>query len=431
MATFLVRLRDLWQRLTGTVVGEPTPGTGAPPATPVDHAALTTATVDEVRTWINDHDDGRFEQSALLSDLTRRDADLFGALQQRLLPMGGHPLLVDPPEGDDSTHAAEGAAAIRRDFRRVVTVAAQNDLLSDAVLLGFAVAQLVWRWDEASGKLLPALLPWPAASVEYRRWERRWYVHTRDQGPVPITPGDGQWVLFAPRSVRAPHLWGVLRCTAEWYLRASYAAADASRHAEVHGIPVWKAMLPSGARQTPDGKAFARSIRTMGRNAVVPCPRGADEASSYDVELIEAKTDAYRIFEFLLTAGGGRMRLAILGQDLTSQNNRVGTNASSETGADVTATIIQADAAALSLALTEQVARPWARYLGVPAPLVRIDAEPEEDRKAEADAMIAAADAATRWQALGVAVDVEALARRARVPILAGGARPPPPPGAP
>ena len=298
----------------------------------------------------------------------------------------------------------------------IVTPGALLDLLVDACLLGFAIGQLVPSWSDAEQRIVRTLEPWPSSAVEYQRFERRWYVHTLD-GRLPITPGDGQWVLYTPRGHRAPWLWGAIRCTAEWYLRDSETASDAARRSEVFGNAIWKAKLPSGGRKTPDGKSFAGSLRTMGRNAVIPCPQGATANESYDVELVEAQSDAHAIFEWLMRTGGGRIRLAILGQDLTSQNNTVGTNASSETGLTTLDRVVRAEGKAWGHCETEQIVRPRAAYLGEPVVRVCVEAEEHDERKADADAMKATADAVAAWRALGVTVNVDEMAQRARVQI--------------
>lgn len=415
MSTIIDTVRSAFDALWGAVVGEPVPATGATPATPTTEEPLSTTTVSALRAMLDEHDRGVFLRSALLADLMRRDADLYGAIAQRVLAFQALPTAVDPADASDAAKAA--AADYQTARTTIVTQGAQCDMLVDAALLGFSVAQLVWRMSE-SGHLEPQLEPWPASSVEYHRVLRQWFVHTRDKGRLAITPGDGQWVLYAPRGHRAPWLWGAIRCTGEWYVRNSDAASDAARRAEVFGNSIWKAKLPAGARETVDGKAFARSLRTMGRNAVIPCPQGETSKESYDVELVEAKADAHAIYEFLLRTGGGRMRLAILGQDLTSQNNSVGTNASSTTGMSVTDRVIEAEGRAWSAMESAQIAAPRARYLGTPLVQVRVDAEPEDDRARDAAAQTAIAASVTAWRALGVDVDVDAAAARARVPVL-------------
>ena len=409
------------QQLLGEVEGEPTPGTGALPATPSDQEPLTTTTVAALRAMLDEHDRGRFLRSGLLADLLRRDADVYGALQQRLTALGAHPVCFDA--ADDTDAAKKARDELAADWSRLCSPGAQADLALDECMMGWALAQTPWRFDPETRRLRQTVEPWPAHAVEYDQTLARWFVQTTF-GRLMITPGDGQWVLVASRSERAPWLWGAIRPAAEWYLSNSFAASDARRRSETTGQGIWKVKVPTGARESSEGKGFLRSFRNIGRAAAIPAPQGATPESSYDFELVEAKADAYRIFEWLKTTGGGAIRLAILGQDLTSQNNKVGTNASSSTGEGVTRAVVEAQARGLSDAFTRQVAGPRARYLGEPLTRVRIDAEPEGDRKAAAEAQSAEAKAVADWKALGLDVDESAHAAKAGMTLRAAKSAP-------
>lgn len=346
---------------------------------PVERDVIVAASVAQVRAWINAHDRGSFGGTAKLATLATRDADVFGALLQRLLALSGCEVEFEP--ANDSAVAQRWADDLKALWPRMVSGPALADLHTSAVLMGFGTGQLVWGEDPDTQEFLPHLDPWPAEACEYRTTDRRWYAQALGCLALPITPGDGRWIHYTPRSVYTPHHWGALRAIGSWVLRAENASDDASRHAELHGIPVWVAELPAGGRQTADGKAFARSIRSMGRNAVVPCPQGNDKASSYNVRLESAETDAYRIFEFLTRRAAGKFRLALLGQDLTSQNEQVGTNASSSTGRAVTSDVLVADGTTRDDTLFAQLVQPWARYRGRPdlAPRPRTRVRPPED----------------------------------------------------
>lgn len=389
-------------QILGSVEGEPTPETGALPATPSEQEPLTTTTVAALRAMLDEHDRGVFTRSGLLADLLRRDADVYGALQQRLTALGAHPMCFDA--ADDSDAAVKARDGLALDWPRLCSPGAQADLALDEAMMGWALAQVVWRFDEGSRVLRQTVEPWPSYAVEHDRTLRQWYVQTAE-GRLPITPGDGQWLLVAPRSARAPWLWGAIRPAAEWYLSNSFAASDGRRRSETTGQGIWKVKVPSGARESVEGKGFLRSFRNLGRAAAIPAPQGATPESSYDFDLIEAKADAFKIFEWLKRTGGGAIRLAILGQDLTSQNQTIGSKGTSETGEGVTRAVVEAQARGLSDAFTQQVARPRAVYLGEPLTKVRIDAEPEADRKASAEASKAEADAVIRWAEAGVTVD--------------------------
>lgn len=408
-------LFDLYGWLRGLVV-RPDRGAGDAPAVALEPPPISGPTLASIRRTLDEHDDGRFMRSGLLADLITRDSDCFGALQQRLLGLTAMPIRLEP--ADASAEAAAVAAELADELPRLLTTGARADFDSAAVLCGFSVGQLFYRWDEDAARQVPQVDPWPVSQTEYVRSERQWYVHTATTGRVPITPGDGQWLLHAPMSQRAPYLWGAIRCTAEWYRRDVDAANDAARVAEVHGIPVWKAKVPSGARKSEDGKAFARSVRGMGRNAVVPLPQGASAAESYDLELIEAKSDAYRIFEFIMGRGGRAFRLALLGQDMTSVHDGVGTYASSKTGRDITGDLIRASAVSLAEVLTHQVLRPVVRFRRGDARLTPRAVVPlAEDLAALATTWNTAGTALKALREGGVALDETAYARRFGLPL--------------
>lgn len=401
--------------------------TDATAAVPIVEAVLTEETVASIRRTLREHEEGDFYRSAALALHILRDPDLFGALNQRVLGLLGCEILVSPSE--DSAAADEFADLVRERFGAVVPRSAACEILNSAALLGFGVGHIVETWDEELSELVPRLDYWPSHAVQYDKNVRKWYALTTT-GRQEITPGDGEWLLYAPRSKDRPFYFGAIRCIAEWYLRAQYAGADASKHAEVHGIPVWLAELPDSQRETPNAAAFIRSIRNMGRNAVVPLPQGATPETSYNLRLEQAKTDAYQIFEFLMRTAGGKFRLAINGQDLTGQNNKVGTNASSSTGREVSAEIREADAVTFAECLRAQLFRPWAAYRSnvKHAPLIAFDTETPEDASARAASMKALGEAASVWVVdlgLGDEVDVRELARQAKVPLIlkAGGAR--------
>lgn len=380
-----------------------------PAAVPSDLGPLTVENVRTIRRILHAHDEGDLLESGLLAVSLLRDADVVGALGQRLLALQACPTTVHPTDDSDAAKAA--AVDLSGRWGRIVSRAAMGDLVGGAIFLGASLGQLVWYPDESTGELEPRLEPWPWHALEWRSWERRWYAHTT-HGAVPVTPGDGQWVLFAPRSEMQPLAWGVVRSIAVWATRAEFGASDLSHHVEAKA-PAWVATVPLESRKTEDAKSFIRGLRNLGRNAVIPTPRGPTQGESYDVRIEEAKAEASKVFELLLRIAGGKVRLAILGQDLTSQNNQVGTNASSQSGEGVTDLVVTADGLGWDECMTAQVALPWARYRGTPPCRIVTDTERETDAKADAEASKAEAEAVAAWAKAGVEVDAVAHATAA------------------
>ena len=380
-----------------------------------------TTTFALARAILAEHEIGRFQLSAALARMVLRDPDLAGALTQRLLALVGSDHCI---EAATSTGPGERYArdlALR--FREMVPRSAELDIVRDAILLGVGVGQKVWWWREDLEEYIEVLEPWPVDSVEYDPIAGQWWALTQ-RGRLPISADDPGWLLYTPWSEREPYFYGAIRQIAEWYLRASNAARDYGRFIELSGQGIIKAKTPSGARRSPEYASFINSLRSLGRNAVVPLPQGKEKHESYDLELAALSADLHKVFIEMLRVAGGKLRLAILGQDLTSQNNRVGTNASSETGMRVNAAVSRADAETWGDCLHRQFIVPWATYRGRPelAPRAYYDLEEERDAKGEAEAANTAADALSKWQKLladgdtGRSVDILEAAERWGVP---------------
>ena len=310
---------------------------------------------------LDEHDRGRFTRSALLADLLRRDADVFGALQQRLLTMGAHPVCVDPR-----------TTAPRRRPRPTARRRVAADLPA-APPSTCGPTRPCWasRGRRCSGSARPRrtltqrLEPVHAAAVEYDRSAGRWYVSTVDAGRVEMTPAtaSGCSSRTAPsarrgsgaRSDRA--LSGTCPTPTSRATRGA-AAKPPGRGSE--GVP------PAGAREAIDGKKYLAALRNIGRAAVIPVPRGQTPETSYDLELVEAKADAYKIFEWLKRAGGGaiRPRAAGPGPHEPEQHRRhqrlVGDRRRRARA------IVEASARGWSEAVTARRRRARARYLGRP-----------------------------------------------------------------
>lgn len=239
------------------------------------------------------------------------------------------------------------------------------------------------------------------------------------RGVVDITPNDGRWVIYQPFSAYRSYMYGAVRCLPEWFLAAQYARRDANRFSEVHGMGVWVPMLPANWQKTEEGKAFVDSFLNIGSEPVIPAPRGATPESSYDLKLIEAQSNAWQVFEFLLKLSAQKIRLCILGQDMTSSEGTSGSYAKSRVGYNVLMSIVASDAETLGEDLREQLLKPFAWYLtgqSDTAPKASWDYDPPEDAKAVAEALNAAADALSKWdaslQGSDEIVDKVAMARR-------------------
>ena len=377
---------------------------------------ITGYTISGGKSAIEAHEAGQFTVSALIADHIGRDADVQQALNQRILALQGMPFELE--DGDETEQSKTVAASIRLLWERMVPRRVLSDLLRWGVLLGFAIAQIRWQFDERLQHHVPTLEPWHPSNCWHDQNTGKWQVVT-SRGVVEITPGDGRWIIYQPFSAYRSYMYGAVRCLPEWFLAAQYARRDANRFSEVHGMGVWVPILPANWQSTAEGRAFVDAFLTIGSEPVIPAPRGATPESSYDLKLIEAQSNAWQVFEFLLKLSAQKIRLCILGQDMTSSEGTSGSYAKSRVGYNVLMSIVASDAETLGEDLREQLLKPFAWYLSGQteiAPRASWDYDPPEDAKAVAEALSSAADAISKWSAnlhgADEVVDTVAMARR-------------------
>lgn len=377
--------------------------------------AITDYSIDEGRNAIEAHEAGQFAASALIAEHIGRDADVQQAINQRVLALQGMPF--DLESADDSDEAKEVAELTRKLWKRICPRRVLSSILRWGVLLGFCVIKVKWRFDERLKIWVPRLKAWHPANIRHDQVENTWYAQTI-KGEVEIVEGTGRWIIYRPYSEDRSYMYGAIRCLPEWFLSAQFARRDANRFSEVHGLPVWVPSLPANWQSTPEGEAFVKAFLNIGSEPVIPAPKGTGPENSYSVDLKEAQSTAWAVFEFLMKLAAQKIRLCILGQDMTSSEGTSGSFAKSRVGYDVLMSIVASDAETIGEDLA-QLLRPWSQYIAGDAELAPNpiwDYDPPEDSKAVAESMNTAADAVTKWVALlgtsGEPVDVPAMARR-------------------
>lgn len=378
---------------------------------------ISSATVSLVRDALEAHESGSFNESSQLVRYMLRDADLQAALLQRVLALLGLPFEIEP--ADDSEQAVALAKECGLLWSRMVPLSVVRRMLREVVMMGFFVGVIRYRYHEDFKQVIPTLEAWPSEYVYHCDGE--WFA-IANEGTFKITPGDGRWVLWTPDSPSSAWDYGAVRALALWVLRAEHVARDASRWSETKGQGIWLAKMPANASETVAGKAYLRSVQTMGRAPVVPLPRGMTPEQSYDLSLVESQSNGWEGFDFLLQTSGRKIRLAILGQDMTSVSGPDGGSyAQSKIGNGVREDVLKADAKELANVLREQVLTAWVRFRAgdvALTPFAFWNATPPEDLNEKAAAQASGAAAIAAWLKLGVDVDVVSMANRYGVELL-------------
>lgn len=425
---------------------------------------------DKIRRAKNEHERGCFYTSGDLATWVVRDGRVANALQTRALGLTGCPFVVSPTRpGTKDTRtpklkqrkAAERFAEI---MPRVFPEPLVRELLTDVILMGFALVRLVWQ-DTPGDELrwVPLLERWDPKMCHYDPYQKQWFVQSL-QGFLPISPGDGQWAIFATGQT-SPFLFGAIRNISEQVLIRSFSWSD---WAQMNGglaqgflkvfVPSWadNTTNPNGLDDagTPDkgafreaGVALVQPMRSTqpttqsGISADAPLTSFASNVSAIQagVRILwcekDSKGDAFDAKYEVMPAGGFtsiakaqeraeiEITTVILGQ-AGSVEVKQGQAAASTDQAKVRQDIIEGDAGMFAAALREQVGQYIALYnLGDPtlAPWAYYDTTLPEDKGARATTIKTLADAlaplmsavsATDWE-----LDIHAIFAQEGIPL--------------
>lgn len=386
-------------------------------------------TFEEVQAVISAHELGQFRASGLIADVIERNPRIFGALNNRALGVVGSPFSILPGLGD-GRRAAYVARVLEEDWPLMCPEDTAAELLRGLVAMGFVVCRV--RPVVANGRWVPTIEPWHPSFIRWDVTRGCLMALTAEAGEVPITPGDGWFLLAAQRS--RPWMRAVVRCLGLPAEVRKHAVKDWARWSEKHGLPLVELQVPASKADSLEAGEFFAQMRDLVSDTTVVSPQGDKDQASFKVNLIEARDTAWEGFKELIGRQDGDVSIAIEGQNLSTENSTVGAKASAQTGHTIRQDLREADAWLLAVALHEQLVRPWALWnFGDPgvAPWGVYDPTPPEDLRSLADTMKAAADAATAWRSLvsgsGRDVDLDELAERFGVKLIAVAPAPSPP----
>jgi hypothetical protein len=284
-------------------------------------------------------------------------------------------------------------------------------MMGDFVKLGVAVGELV----PVAGREYPVLVRRLPEFLVYRWSENQWYFRTLIN-LIPITPGDGQWVLLTAGR-EAPWLGGLWRS-----LGRAFITKD---HARNHR-DAWEAKLANAARiaVTPQGStaeqrvSWFRQVAAWGVNSVFSLMPG------WDVRLLESNGRGYETFVTTINEQDKEIIMAISGQTVTADGGVGFANA--DVFDSIKADLIQRDGDALAHCVNTQIIPAWVvNTYGeerlADCPTVAWDTTPPLDQKAVADSLASAAkaitDLTTALAPFKLQPDVRALCTKFGVPI--------------
>lgn len=280
----------------------------------------------------------------------------------------------------------------------------------DGINCGFALAQFVQGEEDR----YPVFVRLDPEFLVYRWAEDRWYYRTLE-GLLPITPGDGRWILHTPEGRYEPWNRGAWRALARSFISKEHAILYRENYGSKLANPARVAVMPQGANEAQKQSWFSK-VMGWGVNTVFGAPPG------YDVKIVESNGQGYEVFKDIIDHADRDSIIGIAGQVVTTDGGTGFSN--QDIHKSIRADIIQGDGNAICSTLNSQALPAVVYDVCGPAETccVEWDTTPPADVKAAADSLSACADAIDRLDVVlkprGLTLDVGGLCARFSVPLL-------------
>lgn len=358
---------------------------------------------------------GDLSLAGQLSATMQRDGVLSGVLSTRTdglvqLPQRWR----GPKEMIDALQS--GGVEARSVFNEMFPSGELGKLAADGVKLGVGVGEMV----PVAGRDYPVFVRLDPQFLLYRWNENRWYFRSA-YGLLPITPGDGRWILHLPGGRTSPWQGGQWRPLGRAYITKDHARERRDNWESKLANPARVAVAPQGASEGHKQSWF-RKVMAWGVNTVFGLTPG------YDVKLLESNGRGYESFSDTIKEQDQEFVICIAGQTVTTDGGAGFQN--SDIHKSIRADLIKSTADALAHTVNTQGIPPWViRTFGedrlAECPTVEWDVTPPKDRSAEATAFVQFANAvklltealAPHTAELGRGLDVAAMCTRFGVPL--------------
>lgn len=365
-------------------------------------------------------DVGNIEMAARLYRAMRRDGVLAGLLGTRTAGLVRLPKrFYGKRKIVKALTAKNGTRSV---FDEMFPPAELALLAADGITLGVGVAELV----PVPGRSYPVMVRLDPEFLQYQWSESRWYFNSL-AGRLPITPGDGRWILHVPGGRMSPWTFGLWPALGRSFINKEHALLHRSNFSAKLANPARLGYAPAGATE-PQRMGWLKKIGAWATNTVFDIPPG------WDVKILESNGRGFEVFEKEISTSDYEMMIALAGQIVTT------TGGSGFVSAGLFKTVrqdlIKGDAEALAYTINTQGLPGWiATEFGEDAiddgNVVEWDTDEPKDKASEATTMTAlgagikSLNEALAAAGTGRSVDVTELASRFGVPLREGAVEPP------
>ncbi len=351
-------------------------------------------------------DRGDMSQAARLMRTARRDGVYSGVLSTRTDGLVALPKRFRGAEAIVKALSTITGSA-RSIFDEIFPPSELALLAKDGLELGVGVAELV----PVKGRDYPVMIRLEPEFLIYRWYQNAWFYRSV-AGLIPITPGDGRWILHMPGGRVAPWNSGTWRAIGRAYIRKDHASNHKDNWEGKLANPARVAVSPQGASEAHKQSWF-RKVMAWGVNSVFGVTPG------YDVKLLESNGRGWDSFNKTIADQNNEMIIQVAGQTVTTDGGAGFQN--SDIHKSIRSDLIAKTASDLSHTINTQglpdfIVRRWGLGALANPIVVEWDVTPPKDRSAEATSLVQAANAIKQLsEALaphGLGVDIVAMCTR-------------------
>lgn len=215
----------------------------------------------------------------------------------------------------------------------------------DGRMLGVGVAELL----PVAGRRHPLLVRLDPEFLLYRHDENRWYFRSI-AGLLPITPGDGRWVLHMPGGRLNPWQNALWRPCGRAVVRKEGATSlrDEWEHKLANAARV--ATTPAAATDKQRDE-YLEQVASWGSDTVILLPAG------YKLELLEGKGEGAQSFRETIKEQSDAIKIAVTGNTVLSDGATGFVN--TDIFKSIRSDLVQGDGDGMAHTVNTQVLPPW------------------------------------------------------------------------
>lgn len=356
-----------------------------------------------------------FARDGLISGLTKTRTAGLVALAKRF-------------QGDEKQVAALSATnGTRSVFDEMFPPSELALLAADGMICGIGVAVM----DPVEGRDHPVMVRLDPEFLVYRWSEQRWYFNSI-AGLLPITPGDGRWILHTPGGLQAPWHNGLWLALGDAFITKTHAKLARGNFSSKLANPARVAQSTLGATEE-QRSGWMRQLMAWGLNSVFDMPPG------WEVKLLETNGRGWEVFGTDIETANNEIMIAIAGQVVTVTGGTGFANA--DIHATIAGNLIKETGEGLAYTINTQGIPKWAwDNFGRATALANVarvawDTDLPADKEAEGkayDSIAKGVESAKRaLAASGEDLDVKVLVNRWGIPVTGLTPEKPEPPAMP